>query len=212
MAANDDDYYVENPEGSFITCPGDEDSHDVHTACDSQPTCENMSQSILTLAADQETTKLYRGDTSSGSSRRCSFDVPDATSLSGSTQFESSMAYAEESESHEGASSQMIDIDEVSPRTLQTAVSSQEQPTKKAKLRFNPNAMPYFVPATKIGIAEYNGPNNKKSYTDENKSDEDASKELKKKIDWDQITLDSGNFTPSTPYVHKFRTEICKNW
>lgn len=27
----------------------------------------------------------------------------------------------------------------------------------------------------------------------------------------DSLTL-STNFTPSTPYVHKFRTELCKNW
>jgi hypothetical protein len=27
----------------------------------------------------------------------------------------------------------------------------------------------------------------------------------------DSLTL-SSNFTPSTPYIHKFRTELCKNW
>lgn len=72
--------------------------------------------------------------------------------------------------------------------------------------------MPYFVPSAKI-VPDCNGYNNSnKPSTQEAKSDEDVSKAPKKKIDWDQITLDSGNFTPSTPYVHKFRTEICKNW
>lgn len=27
----------------------------------------------------------------------------------------------------------------------------------------------------------------------------------------DSLTIDN-EFTPSTPYVHKFRTEMCKNW
>lgn len=27
----------------------------------------------------------------------------------------------------------------------------------------------------------------------------------------DDLTLNN-EFTPSTPYVHKFRTEMCKNW
>ena len=27
----------------------------------------------------------------------------------------------------------------------------------------------------------------------------------------DSLTIDNA-FTPSTPYVHKFRTELCKNW
>ena len=29
--------------------------------------------------------------------------------------------------------------------------------------------------------------------------------------DLDSLTLNN-DFTPSTPYVHKFRTEMCKNW
>lgn len=29
--------------------------------------------------------------------------------------------------------------------------------------------------------------------------------------DLDQLTLNN-EFTPSTPYVHKFRTELCKNY
>ena len=33
----------------------------------------------------------------------------------------------------------------------------------------------------------------------------------KSSLGLDSINIDN-DFTPSTPYVHKFRTEMCKNW
>lgn len=73
--------------------------------------------------------------------------------MTGSTQFESH--YPEEMESSnyvgDGAlSHKSLDIDEVSPRTLQNAVVKKADAPKKQKLRFNPHAAPYFVPSANI--------------------------------------------------------------
>ena len=49
--------------------------------------------------------------------------------------------------------------------------------------------------------------------TDSKASDTNGNPDKKrsKLDDLGQITL-AQDFTPSTPYVHKFRTEMCKNW
>ena len=57
--------------------------------------------------------------------------------------------------------------------------------------------MPYFKPTTTFVPQEAASTSNNEERT------------LKKEME--DLTLDN-EFTPSTPYVHKFRTELCKNW
>ena len=56
--------------------------------------------------------------------------------------------------------------------------------------------MPYFKPTTTF-------------VPQEAKSEEPKEKSNIKELDNLNI---NDEFTPSTPYVHKFRTEMCRNW
>jgi hypothetical protein len=64
-------------------------------------------------------------------------------------------------------------------------------------MKFNPKAMPYFKPTT--------------TFVPQEAKSEDTTNEKTLKKELDNLNIDD-EFTPSTPYVHKFRTEMCRNW
>lgn len=64
--------------------------------------------------------------------------------------------------------------------------------------------MPFFKPATTFVPQDNNS-----SESNENQESEKKGNGLKQALN--DVTLNN-EFTPSTPYVHKFRTELCKNW
>ena len=72
--------------------------------------------------------------------------------------------------------------------------TAEEAPEKSFK-KFNPNAAPYFKPTTTFVPQVEATPATTKN----------------KLQDLSELDLNN-EFTPSTPYVHKFRTEICKNF
>lgn len=57
--------------------------------------------------------------------------------------------------------------------------------------------MPYFKPTT--------------TFVPQEAKSEEQQKDKSLKNEIENLTLNN-DFTPSTPYVHKFRTEMCKNW
>lgn len=76
---------------------------------------------------------------------------------------------------------------------------------QKKAFKYNPNAMPFFKPATTFVPQD----NNSSDKSEENQDSEKKGNGLKQALL--DVTLNN-EFTPSTPYVHKFRTELCKNW
>lgn len=77
------------------------------------------------------------------------------------------------------------------------ACSDKVQKETKKSLKFNPQAMPYFKPTT--------------TFVPQEAKSEEQQKDKSLKNEIENMTLNN-DFTPSTPYVHKFRTEMCKNW
>jgi hypothetical protein len=114
-------------------------------------------------------------------SRRGSFDVNTSVSIEEGEQLETS----------------------IEPEQYVIAPAKDQQ-QKKSGFKYNPQAIPFFKPAT-----TFVPQTDKMSDTSSQGNNEQKGNLLKQGLD--DLTLNN-EFTPSTPYVHKFRTEMCKNW
>ena len=99
-----------------------------------------------------------------------------------------------------------------------TASISQSQntvtkPQAVVTSKFKLNATPFFVPKDKMPKAAgaINQGGNGSESIGENDQSKGALASSLMNSGLDSLTIDN-EFTPSTPYVHKFRTELCKTY
>lgn len=142
-------------------------------------------------------------------SRRGSFSITTASELN--PELNDINSTINDSEITSMANDQMSMNDTASMYQGNQHVSSQQAPQPMGPTgKFKLNATPFFIPSKpqQKATAEM-APKADPTPKDQQSKGALASSLMNSGLD--SLTIDN-EFTPSTPYVHKFRTELCKNW